>query len=456
MFLFGMGENNRVARIVPLLLILLLLASRMPFLDAGYGATPDAWRVARAARHIAQTGEYEASRLPGYPLHEIVCAFFWKCGPWALNGLSAAMSVAAAMAIWSIARQLQCRDAALCALAFAATPVVFVSSVSSKDYVWALAFLLWAIHAAMNRQALLAGLLLGLAIGCRITSGAMVLPLAMILYGNGGDLRWRAMLLRFAAVAGASAGLLFLPVWGRYGLGFFTYYKHARADFATILHRATIEVWGTVAAIALAFLVIAALILRRRSLPMSMPPSATNRQFAPAMAVTAAIYIVAYLRLPDMAGYLLPVIPALLFLAARSAPRLVFQLLCICLLIAPWIDFAHGRIVPGAVIADREERLRTMRDVQKFVTLTEEKLPGENTVVVGAWESVISELFPAPGTHNHYVYLLTAAELQSLVKNGSAIAYSSEVTRQFNYSVYGVDLAAFGARNVRQLLIGSP
>jgi hypothetical protein len=233
------------------------------------------------------------------------------------------------------------------------------------------------------------------------------------------------------------------------------YYEHARADFMTILHRATIEVWGTVGVTALGLLIVAALTLRRRSLESSMPPP-ENRLFAPAMAVTVATYIGAYFWLPDMAAYLLPVIPALLFVAARFVPRPAFQVLCVCLLIAPWIDFAHGRIAPGAVIADRRERLRTMRDVHKFVTLTEEKLAGENTVVVGAWESVISVLYPAPATRNHYVYLLTAAELQALVQSGSAIAYSSDVTRQFNHSVYGVDLAAFGARNVRQLLVGQP
>jgi hypothetical protein len=174
------------------------------------------------------------------------------------------------------------------------------------------------------------------------------------------------------------------------------------------------------------------------------------------MGVAIVICLLAYLALPDMAGYLIPLVPAVLIVAARFAPRVGFQALCLCLLIAPWVELRGGKIVAGAILADRGERIATMRDVQKFVNLTEEKLPGQNTIVVGAWEPLIVELFAGQSTHNRYVYLLTPDELHVLVQNRSPIAYSSETMRGFNYSVHGVDLAAFGARNVRQLLIGHP
>src|SRR5947209_17108478 len=49
-------------------LFAVVLLSRLPFLNAGYGVEIDGWRVALAARHIAQNGVYEVSRFPGYPL----------------------------------------------------------------------------------------------------------------------------------------------------------------------------------------------------------------------------------------------------------------------------------------------------------------------------------------------------------------------------------------------------
>lgn len=86
-------RNQRIA--FACLIAVMVLASRLPFLGAGYGVNVDAWRVARAARNIALSGHYEASRLPGYPIQEIVSSWLWRGGPWALNGASAVLSVAA-------------------------------------------------------------------------------------------------------------------------------------------------------------------------------------------------------------------------------------------------------------------------------------------------------------------------------------------------------------------------
>src|SRR5580658_9355025 len=79
------------------LLVLAVLLTRLPFLGAGYGLHADNWRVALAARHISETGVYEASRMPGYPVQEYVCSLFWRTGPWGLNFLDALFCAAAAV-----------------------------------------------------------------------------------------------------------------------------------------------------------------------------------------------------------------------------------------------------------------------------------------------------------------------------------------------------------------------
>ena len=66
-------------------LFAVVLLSRLPFVGVEYGREFDAWRVARAAQHIAETGEYETSRAPGYPVQEIVCSLIWRGGPRALD-----------------------------------------------------------------------------------------------------------------------------------------------------------------------------------------------------------------------------------------------------------------------------------------------------------------------------------------------------------------------------------
>jgi hypothetical protein len=444
-------------RAIALVLILgFIAASRLPFLDAGYGTNIDAWRVAGAARHIAETGEYQASRFPGNPVHEIACSLFIDGGPRALNALSALFGIAACVALWAIARRLGCRDAALLAVAFSATPVVFVNSVSSKDYVWAVAFVLWALYAALGRRSVVAGVLLGLAIGCRITSGAMLLPLALVLCRS--DLKHPpiAVLLRFVAAAGATALVAFTPVWLRYGTGFFTFYnQHGRPDVATILQRGSVEVFGTLGIVGLSLVLVATAISWRRASETSMSVTG-NPLLVPALLVWLLLYVVCFAMLPDQAGYLIPLVPAVLLLAARVAPRWALQMAMAALLCAPWVEFSSGKLLPGSIIADRRERLRTIADVERFVAMAEDRLPGANIVVVGAWAPIIAELTPGASLHNRYEYLLTAAQLSELARSGTSVAYASNVIRGFNHRVHGVDLAAYGAQNVRQLLLGQP
>jgi len=111
-----------------------VLLSRLPFLGAGYGWDSDAWRVAALAQWIVAHGQYAASRFPGNPVHELLCALLVRGGPWALNGISAVASAIGAGCFAVLLRRLGVRYAALGALALASTPAFYVASVSTMDY----------------------------------------------------------------------------------------------------------------------------------------------------------------------------------------------------------------------------------------------------------------------------------------------------------------------------------
>ncbi len=278
-------------RLLALLLIAVAL-SRLPFLDAAYGANIDAWRVARVARQMAETGVYEVSRFPGYPAQEIVSSWIWRGGPWALNAASAICSVAAVWAFVACARRAGSPDALLAGLAFAMTPVFFVNSVTAKDYVWALAFVLGSLSSILRRRPMIAGLLLGLGIGCRITSVPMLLPLGLILFREmDKPQRWRAVagsgLTTFAAT-----GIVFAPVWMRHGTSFFTFYEnHARPDMWDVALRFSRQVWGSVGLIgwAAVFIGMAFRFSRKHEQPASLPLP-HNPFFVPALGLIIVIY----------------------------------------------------------------------------------------------------------------------------------------------------------------------
>jgi hypothetical protein len=75
------------------ILALLVLLSRLPFLNAGYGVEEDSWGIAVAAYHTQLYGVMEASRLPGHPVNELIYSLFWGYGPWLYNFFSAICSV---------------------------------------------------------------------------------------------------------------------------------------------------------------------------------------------------------------------------------------------------------------------------------------------------------------------------------------------------------------------------
>jgi len=424
------------------LLFALVFISRLPFLDAGYGVNVDGWRVARVARDFATTGVYTVSRFPGYPLQEITCALFWRGGPWGLNGLSAFFSAIAAVAFAAIARNLGCRDWFLAGLALAATPVFFVSSVCSKDYIWALAFVLLSWLCALSKRAGLAGALLGVATGCRITSAAMIFPIALII-SNATRHEWRAI-AKFVTVAASVGVVAFAPVWSRYGMDFFTFYgNHAHRDWQLIFSRATVEIWGGIGLIALGIGVGGALLDRKGS-------SITNSWTIAALILVVAIYIAAYLRLPAQAGYLLPIAPAILLLICLFAPRRSLQLALCCLAITSFVDFTPAGPRPGPILADRRQRLENLTNIRNLLVLTE-SAPGSHVFAVGALEPQIAVLAPhLVSGRNHYVYVMDTSEIKNAFDNGRSIYYFPGI-RELNYRVNGIDLAKYGGRDLRCL-----
>jgi hypothetical protein len=115
-------NNNRFHAWPIALVFVLVLLSRVPFLDHGYGEHADGWRVARTAKVWAETGVYEPSRVPGFPIHEGLAALVWRWRAVGLNGLSAVASATACVLFALYARRRGCRDAVLAALALAALP----------------------------------------------------------------------------------------------------------------------------------------------------------------------------------------------------------------------------------------------------------------------------------------------------------------------------------------------
>ncbi|MDP3767009.1 MAG: hypothetical protein Q8S13_03260, partial [Dehalococcoidia bacterium] len=120
------------------------IGSRVAWLDLGYGTDPDAWRVALTATFLRSDGEYVPSRLPGYPLHEFVTAGLID-GGWILTNLTTVLISLVGVFLFAwLLRKLELPHRGALTLGFAFAPLLWINSVTTIDYMWALTFILGA------------------------------------------------------------------------------------------------------------------------------------------------------------------------------------------------------------------------------------------------------------------------------------------------------------------------
>jgi hypothetical protein len=442
----GKGLASRIPARVLIGLFVLTVASRLPFLAAGYGLDPDSLRVIRAARLIRTTGRYVSSRHPGYPVHEYVVSWLLPGGAWAINGMSACLSGFYAVFLAMCMDALAVPGSWWLAFATALVPVVYVNSTCTIDYVWAVAFVMAAAWLTLRGRMWLAGACLGLAIGARVTSGAMLVPLAILALAHNSGRAWlRACLC--TAVAGLAVGALcFLPVYRRYGLHGFSYTEAlGGGSNQAILRRATVAVWGQ-----LGFVAIAAAVLY---IAITWRSAASRRLWRPRQCATAAcgvalaLYVAAYVKLPIEAGYLAPIVPFTVLLLAMwisRAPSIVFAtLLCA----SPFVSYGDGKMAwSGPILADHRDRLALDEHVTKVIVAAG-RLPRPAVIVCGYHAPTIEARLDDPTERQHrWVYLIkSTAQLEGFRRKGYEVYYTDREIEAFQRRANGLKLRALGA-----------
>ena len=425
-----------------------VLVTRLPWIGSGYGSDADGYRVVIAARQIARTGVYEASRLPGYPVYEYLTALSAAAAPWVSNAVTALLSAAAFVLFALIVRELGVRRYLLIALAFAMTPVIYLNSSCTMDYIPALAGQLAATYAVMRRRPMLAGLLLGLGVGCRITAGALALPLCLWMLLTAAPRPALRQCLAFGITLLLVSVLCFLPVWRRYGTDFFAFYDNGGYPRLDVVYaRALPLVWGPLGVLALLALLCAAPLYYRYTRRALDEPRARHALALAGVAI--ALYLIAFLRLPDEAGYLVPIVPFVLLAVALLTPPWAAGAVAVALMLSSWVGFGHAvPALDGPVIEDhlvRESQQRSTRAVIDAVA----RLPGRATIVCG-W--VLPRITLAldgdqEGPHQ-FIYLVeNPADYQHYLAEGRDLYYLPGVDL-YESQAHDLELAELGARQL--------
>jgi hypothetical protein len=207
--------RERRGRDVPLTWLLLGTAvAYFPFALLGYGTDIDVDAVLRAGR-FALDGDYEPGRAPGAaPFELAVGALDRVGGAFAVNAASVAFAL---LALWAVHRLLEhdgARWPGLAALVLAVNPWFWIASTSLGEMTWAVALVLAGAVAATRDRRLLAGVLFGLAVGCR--ASLVVAVVAWLVAERTGAAsarpRWSTT-ARTAGVAVLVVAACFVPAW---------------------------------------------------------------------------------------------------------------------------------------------------------------------------------------------------------------------------------------------------
>lgn len=433
-------------------IFLALLLTRLPWISAGYGVNPDSYRVITAARHIAQTGEYVYSRPPGYPLYEYLTALTVKMAPLFSNGLTSLFSCIAFLFFALILRHFSVSHYLLLASAFALTPVVYVNSTCTIDFIAAMALVLGSTYFVLVRRPFLAGLCLGLAIGCRITSGAMLFPLMLYIFleERGSTALKRCLIL--SAIALIIGGLCFIPVVSRYGLSFLTFYDNPVLHSMKILiKRGFLDVWGFLGLLGFLGLgLISPFVFKDIKESFAQPH---RRHGVILSSLVVAIYLVAFLRLPHVAGYLMPVVPFLLLTVGLLTPPYVVRGLAVVLLLSSFIITINrsGVALSGPIWEDHRSRVSRIQETEKIIE-TVGRLSGSAIIVAGSRLPQINVVLSGERQNNHqYVYLIEDVETyRRFVEQGRKVYFLSGMDA-FNLQVQRIDLKQLGAQPLEAL-----
>lgn len=355
-----------------------LLAWRVP----GAGQDPDAWRLALTGLRWWHDGEYAPSRLPGFPVVELVAALL---APWKTLGFKVATAWVGAGCIvltYLLTARYSIRAALIAALTLASCPAMILASTMMMDYVWSLAFLLLGLLAARREHAISAGILIGLAAGCRISALA-VLPAAGLMLWTGRTWRQEASISRDIVLGNAGGprlagdrcrqarqiGLLVVAALGLAALCYGWVFAESPTPMGRLrqsLLLATFEslrsvprgLFGNLGTAAVALAAIAAIV--RTVLPRFQCMPIRLSTDGPFILMPASV-CGAYLFMPHEPLYLLPALPPLFVLLARRIRVPIALLLISIFLLAGYRDVSSVGVIRGPVAQDARNRQRSVR-----------------------------------------------------------------------------------------------
>lgn len=438
-----MHKNNYIKKFLDLdwtrkryisVLGFLFILSRIPFLNLGFGADPDAWRIAGSAFDLSYFHIYHPSRFPGYPLPEYFNSLIINYGWLATNAATMVVSLISVIVFAKILNELNVKNKGLLVITYAFLPILWINSTITMDYMWALAFILLTWFFILKKQYALAGLMMGLAIGSRITSAIMIFSFLYLILVENEEIK---KIIYFFATTCTVTLALFLPLYLQYGLNFISCYP-AQTGLSFVWYSIT-HYFGILAVL----FGLIVFVLSSRKLFENIVKKDKMTVF---LLFSIFLIVSLYVEAPYEMSYIIPAIPFGLLLMSQISKRKFFGILCILLLLNSFISFGLSSnlspvIDKGAVISDAELRA-------ELVTKIDEVTNNINNSII-----ISTEYFPIMC----YIYQKSQKEPQMIgfgEKNDCRIHWNHEKNVGYIYFAYPNEITYWQKKGYKVYYMG--
>lgn len=460
-------------RNVYLFILFLVLVTRTPFLNLGFGLDGDAWIVEEVAHTISEQHQYAASRIPGYPVFELLSALVIKFGPIGTNTMVMIFSIGAFLAFAYLCYLTKASHPMLLTITFVLFPFAWINSMNGMDYMVALFFILLAFVLVWRGRVGWAGVSLGLAIGTRCTSVIFILPLFFYICKKENIKKS----LIFSIIASATALISFTPVIYEYGLRYLLSPAGLRASNRILRSGYFVLIFfGILPSIVfIGYLVKANARLRKNFIQYFNDSRIEAITF-----LLAAILVIGILVfIPGQPGYLLPIFPfALLILPKILKNEKILLVLCILIIITGMVsvnintldllqcenkfslNISKGYVVRTIIHrANQVDNLRSLYETNKtdcviMVSVTE--APIFSKYYREKWKVPLQEEgshpwnYVNPSKNVIYAPYLNKSKFTYYINNGYHVYYTP-FANYLNYVAYGYKIADM--RNTTKLEI---
>ncbi len=442
------------------ILILLFILSRIPLLNLGFGADADAWRIANTAFDLKYSHIYHTSRFPGYPFPEYVNSLVIEHGWIATNSLTMFLSLISVIFFAKILKDLNIKNKGLLVLTYTFLPILWINSTNTMDYMWATAFIVIAWYFLIKKRYILAGLMMGFAVGSRISTVILVLPFFYIIWTGNKKIK---DIIYFVIPVLLISLVLFLPLFFQYGIKFLTYYplKMTTMELLTITGYRFFQSFGVLS-------VFFGLIIFILSINKLIKEIRARERYIIFLSMTILAFFLLFFIAPYNPEYLIPVIPFGIVLINKICKKQYVVILSILLLLNSFISFfvverdnnknliLHP-INKGIIIRNIEERIEQIKFCKNLINAN----INHSVVIVGWYLPVLSYLDENVsytrnqkmiGDQNNvkkgiwnfkkdvwYRYLVPLDELQDIQQKGYTVYYIKGI-REYTKSVYGYDI----------------